>query len=91
MEVVESVFGKGRLYGRHQEIGEVTYDLIVFRQGEVRGVSGRISCPIACLAKAHRAGKATLHLVDGRKLKVRIKRVDFRVQTADFEAAGWFF
>jgi len=91
MEIIENVLGRGTLMRRKETLGEVTYDLIVFRRGEETGVAGRFSCSLACLIKAHQAHKLTLQLVDGRQLKIVIDRVDFRSQTADFKGTGGFF
>ncbi|RPJ57595.1 MAG: hypothetical protein EHM23_20065 [Acidobacteria bacterium] len=91
MEIIENVLGRGTLIRREGTLGEVTYDLIVFRRGEETGVAGRFSCSLECLIKAHQAHRLTLQLVDGRQLKIVIDRVHFRTQTADFNGIGWFF
>ncbi|MFB3902704.1 MAG: hypothetical protein ACE15E_04570 [Acidobacteriota bacterium] len=91
MEIIENVLGRGFLYRRKESLGEVTYDLIVFRRGMETGVTGRLSCSLECLIKAHQAHKLTLRLVDGRQVKIMISRVDFRTETANFEGIGWFF
>ncbi len=91
MEIIENVLGRGLLFRRKESLGEVMYDLIVFRRGEETGVTGRISCSLECLIKAHQAHKLTLRLVDGRQIKIVIDRVDFRTETADFAGSGWFF
>ncbi|RPI28871.1 MAG: hypothetical protein EHM61_03565 [Acidobacteria bacterium] len=92
MEIIENVLGRGTLYGGRQEkIGEVTYDLIVFKRESENGIAGRLTCSVECLVKAHQSRRLTLHLVDGRKVKIAINRVDFRVGTADFKGTGWFF
>lgn len=91
MEIIENVLGRGLLFRRNESVCEVAYDLIVFRRGSETGVAGRISGSIECLVKVHYAHKLTLRMVDGRQLKIIIKRVDFRAETADFEGTGWFF
>jgi hypothetical protein len=91
MEIIENVLGRGNLFRRKENLGEVTYDLVVFRKGSETGVTGRFSCSLECLIKAHHACKLTLHLVDGRQLRIVVDRVNFRTETADFEASGWFF
>jgi len=91
MEIIENVLGRGLLFARRESLGEVTYDLIVFERDGEKGVTGRISCSLECLIKAHHAHKLTLRLVDGRQIKIIIDRVDFRAETADFDGKGWFF
>ena len=91
MEIIENVLGRGLLFRRKESLGEVTYDLVVFRRGSETGVAGRISCSLECLIKAHHARKLILRLVDGRQLKIVVDKIDFRTETADFAASGWFF
>ncbi|HXK61395.1 MAG TPA: hypothetical protein PLP42_16030 [Acidobacteriota bacterium] len=91
MEVIENVLGRGSLYVRKNKIGDVSYDLIVFKRGTEPGIVGRLSCSLECLVKLHQTPRLILHLVDGRQLKIVISRVDFRTETADFKASGWFF